>query len=96
MLMVSTEHARIPLLYQPEHSTRRDGMNRLSSPLQMHRFPSESGLNGLGTLRYNTNRFSWSMFVTGRAPGDEFSFGYSSVWEYIRLFGFAGGVMVGV
>jgi hypothetical protein len=45
-------------------------------------FPPSAGLPSTTSLTFTDDDLAWALFVTGRAPGDEFRHGRSSVWEF--------------
>jgi hypothetical protein len=47
-------------------------------------FPAASGVPNAATLTFTDADLAWSLFVTGRAPGDEALHGFMSVWEFVH------------
>lgn len=59
-------------------------MIKYSAKCQMSGFPA--GVQKIQGLSFTLADLARALFVTGRAPGDEMMYGYSSIWEFIHRY----------
>ena len=56
---------------------------QFTAPYRTWGFPAEL-IDKDGSLTFTTDDLAHALYVTGRAPGDQWAHGTASVWEWIR------------
>src|SRR5690242_15958709 len=59
-------------------------MTTFHAPATLSGFPAALGLPAMTTVSFDDSDLAWSLFVTGRAPGDEYLHGRQSFWEFLH------------
>jgi hypothetical protein len=59
------------------------GLPQFIVPYKAQGFPA-GVVDRAGSLRFTDDDLAHALFTTGRAPGDEFKYGYASFWEWVH------------